>query len=142
MERTKFLCVSCPFGCSLTAEHEGGRLIAVSGNVCPMGERYAASEVSAPVRPFTSTVRVEGGTLPRCPVRSRSPLPLSLIFAVKREIDKIVVTPPIEIGRTIIKNVLETGVDIIASRSISPQAGRPRFLIHCPSVFPCNISSK
>ncbi|MDR0653574.1 MAG: DUF1667 domain-containing protein [Synergistaceae bacterium] len=53
---------------------------------------------------------------PCCPVRSRSPLPL--IFAVKREIDKIVVTPPIEIGRTIIKNVLETGVDIIASRSV------------------------
>ena len=120
MERMKFLCVSCPLGCSMTAEHEAGRLIAVSGNACPAGERYAASEVSAPVRSFTSTARVYGGALPRCPVRSRSPLPLKDIFAVKEEIDKIALTPPIEIGQTIIKNVLETGVDIIATRSIQP----------------------
>jgi CxxC motif-containing protein len=117
----KFLCVSCPFGCSLTAEHDGGKLTSVSGNACAMGERYAASEVSAPVRYFTSTVRTAEGTLPRCPVRSRSPLPLSLIFAVKREIDGIEVKPPVEIGQTIIKNVLETGVDIIASRPIPPE---------------------
>jgi CxxC motif-containing protein len=85
-----------------------------------MGERYAASEISAPVRSFTSTVRTDGGTLPCCPVRSRSPLPLPVILAVKDEIDKISVKPPIEIGQTIIKNVLKTGVDIIASRSIPP----------------------
>jgi CxxC motif-containing protein len=119
MERMKFLCVSCPFGCSLTAEHEGGKLVSVSGNACPTGERYAASEVSLPVRSFTSTVRVDGGTLPRCPVRSRSPVPLSLIFAVKAETDRVTVKPPIEIGQTVIKNVLETGVDIIASRSMN-----------------------
>jgi CxxC motif-containing protein len=41
---------------------------------------------------------------------------------VKEEIDGITVKPPIEIGQTIIKNVLETGVDIIASRSILPEA--------------------
>ena len=126
MEQAKFLCVSCPFGCSLTAEHEGGRLIAVSGNACPTGERYAASEISAPVRSFTSTVRVYGGASPRCPVRSRSPLPMKDIFAVKYEIDKIAVTSPIEIGQTIIKNVLETGVDIIASRSVQPEPGTPK----------------
>ncbi|MDR1132724.1 MAG: DUF1667 domain-containing protein [Synergistaceae bacterium] len=118
MERMKFLCVSCPFGCFLTAEHEGGKLTGVSGNACPAGERYAAREVSGPVRSFTTTARVDGGMLPRCPVRSRSPLPLSDFFAVKREIDGITLKPPVEIGQTIIKNVLETGVDIIASRSI------------------------
>ena len=134
MERTKFLCVSCPFGCSLTAEHASGRLVGVSGNACPAGERYAAGEVSAPVRSFTSTVRVDGGTLPRCPVRSRSPLPLSVIFAVKGEIDKIVLTPPIEIGRTVIKNVLETGVDIIASRSFPPARGTSKPADFDPAV--------
>ncbi|MDR1979541.1 MAG: DUF1667 domain-containing protein [Synergistaceae bacterium] len=114
----KFLCVSCPVGCSLTVTTEGTQVLSVEGNSCPLGEKYARSEVANPVRTFTSTVRVRGGSLPVCPVRSRTPLPLSKVFEAAREIAALTVDAPIEIGATLIKNVCESGSDIVASRSL------------------------
>ncbi|MDR1966014.1 MAG: DUF1667 domain-containing protein [Synergistaceae bacterium] len=114
----KFLCVSCPVGCSLSVTVEGTKVISVEGNTCPLGEKYAHSEVANPVRTFTSTVRVRGGSLPVCPVRSKTPLPLSRVFDVTREVAKLTAEPPIEVGSTLIENVCGTGVDIVASRSL------------------------
>ncbi|MDR3281337.1 MAG: DUF1667 domain-containing protein [Synergistaceae bacterium] len=114
----KFLCVSCPVGCSLVVTVKGTEVVNVEGNTCPLGVKYAHSEVSNPVRTFTSTVRVEGGSLPVCPVRSKTPLPLTKMFDVTREVAKITASPPIEIGQVLIENVSGTGVDIVASRSL------------------------
>ncbi|MDR1379762.1 MAG: DUF1667 domain-containing protein [Synergistaceae bacterium] len=114
----KFLCVSCPVGCSLSVTVEGAEVLSVEGNTCPLGEKYARSEVANPVRTFTSTVRVNGGLLPLCPTRSKTPLPLSKVFDVAREVAQLTVDAPIEIGATLIKNVCGTGSDIVASRSL------------------------
>ncbi|MDR2780633.1 MAG: DUF1667 domain-containing protein [Synergistaceae bacterium] len=114
----KFLCVSCPVGCPLTVTLDDGVILSIEGNTCPLGEKYARTEVTNPVRTFTSTVRTDGGSLPVCPVRSRTPLPLSKIFDVAREVAKLNVRPPIEVGQTLIENVCGTGCDIIASRPL------------------------
>jgi CxxC motif-containing protein len=115
-EVKKFLCVSCPVGCPLTVTLEDGAILSIEGNTCPLGEKYARNEVINPVRTFTSTVRVDGGSLPVCPVRSRTPLPLSRIFDVAREVARLSVSPPVEVGQTLIENVCGTGSDIVASR--------------------------
>jgi CxxC motif-containing protein len=115
-EVKKFLCVSCPVGCPLTVTLEDGAILTIEGNTCPLGEKYARNEVINPVRTFTSTVRVDGGSLPVCPVRSRTPLPLSKVFDVAGVVAKLVVKPPIEVGQTLIENVCGTGSDIVASR--------------------------
>jgi CxxC motif-containing protein len=117
-EERKFLCVSCPVGCSLVVTVEGTEALSVEGNSCPLGVKYARSEVANPVRTFTSTVRVRGGVLPVCPVRSRTPLPLSAVFDVTRAIAGMEVKAPVAIGQTLIENVCGAGSDIVASRSL------------------------
>jgi CxxC motif-containing protein len=117
-ETRKFLCVSCPVGCSLTVAVKGTEVLSVEGNSCPLGLKYAKSEVTNPVRTFTSTVRVRGGSLPVCPVRSRAPLPLSKVFMVTREVAKVTVDAPVAIGQALIRDVCGTGTDIVATRSL------------------------
>jgi CxxC motif-containing protein len=97
---------------------EGTNVMAVEGNTCPLGEKYARGEVINPVRTFTSTVRMTGGTLPRCPVRSDAPLPLSKVFEAAEEVAKLTVTAPVEIGQAILKDVCGTGRNIVSSRSL------------------------
>ncbi|MDR1943994.1 MAG: DUF1667 domain-containing protein [Synergistaceae bacterium] len=118
-ETKKFLCVSCPVGCLLKVTVRGKEVLSVEDNGCPLGVKYARNEVANPVRTFTSTVRVNGGSLPVCPVRSRTPLPLSKVFSVTREVAKVTALAPISIGQVLIEDVCGTGVDIIASRSLT-----------------------
>jgi CxxC motif-containing protein len=118
VEVRKMICVSCPVGCTLSVTLEGAEVVKVEGNQCPRGETYAVAEVRNPVRVFTSTVRVEGGALPVCPVRSRRPIPLDKVFDVARELARVKLVAPVEIGQVIIADVCGTGVDIVASRSL------------------------
>lgn len=118
-ETRKFLCVSCPVGCALSVEADGARVFSVSGNQCPLGEKYAHSEVANPVRVFTSTVRTACARLPVCPVRSNVPIPLPKMAAVSREVAKITITAPVRIGQVVIENVCGTGADIVASREMA-----------------------
>lgn len=117
-ETKRFLCVSCPVGCALTVEVEGTRVLSVEGNTCPRGVAYAEAEVSNPLRVFASTVRVEGGALSVCPVRSRAPLPLVKVFDVARELARVILPAPVRIGQVILPDVCGTGVDLVASRSL------------------------
>ena len=114
-----FICVACPVGCALTATVCGTEVLQLEGNICPRGAAYARDEVANPMRTFTSTVRVKGGVLPVCPVRSRTPLPLEKVFDVTGEIAKISLSAPVTIGQVLIENVCGTGVDIVACRSLS-----------------------
>ena len=117
-ETRKFLCVSCPVGCALTVVLDGTKLLEVEGNVCARGVEYAKNEAVNPTRIFTSTVRVRGASLPVCPVRSRKPLPLREVFRVSREVAKLTLDAPLEIGQVIIEDVCGSGVDIVASRTL------------------------
>ncbi|MCL2009974.1 MAG: DUF1667 domain-containing protein [Synergistaceae bacterium] len=122
-ETKKFICVACPVGCALTATIDGTEVLELEGNTCPRGVTYARDEVANPMRTFTSTVRVGGGALPVCPVRSRTPLPLKKVFDVTKEVAKVSLPAPITIGQVIIENICGTGTDIIACRSLGV---RPR----------------
>jgi CxxC motif-containing protein len=96
----------------------GKEVLSVEGNSCPLGVKYARNEVVNPVRTFTSTVRVRGASLPVCPVRSSTPLPLAKVGDVTRELAAAEASAPISIGQVIIKDICGTGTDIIASRSL------------------------
>lgn len=113
------ICVNCPVGCDIRVTVLDGDVIAVDGNTCPRALAFARKEVSNPERVFATTVRVEGGKLPVCPVRSRGPVPKSRVFDISREVARQVVKAPIEIGQVILADVCGTGVDIIASRSLN-----------------------
>lgn len=117
MEPKKLTCIVCPRGCQVTVSKIGEEF-KIEGNRCKRGIPYAISEVTNPVRKITSTVRVKNAKFNRLPVITDREIPKGLIFDIMREIDRVEVTAPVKYGDVIIENVLNTGANIIASRSL------------------------
>ena len=67
------ICICCPCGCHLQVDPEND--YNVTGNACPNGAAYGREELTHPTRIITSTVRVEGGLYPRCPVKTAQAVP-------------------------------------------------------------------
>ncbi|WP_294349383.1 DUF1667 domain-containing protein [uncultured Clostridium sp.] len=68
---------------------------------------------------FTSLVRIKGDTKNKVvPVKSSEEVDRSLFLEFSKVIGRIYVSTPINIGDTICKNILNTGVDIICTRKI------------------------
>ena len=109
------ICIVCPKGCHLSVDEN----MNVSGNSCKRGEMYAKAELTHPTRMITSTVRINNGELDRLPVVTSSPIPKEKIFDCMAEINKAVVDAPINIKDVVIKNILNLGVDIIATRNVN-----------------------
>ena len=68
--------------------------------------------------PLTSTIVVLEGDKPRVSVKTKSNIPKSRIVDCMKEIDSARVKAPVKIGDILIKNVCDTGVDIVATRNI------------------------
>ena len=111
----ELICITCPRGCHLKVDDN----MNVTGNFCPRGAKYAVSELTHPVRTLTSTVKVDSKESPRCPVKSKDPLPKETIFKAMEEINKVTLSLPVQIGDVVIANVCGTGVDIVATKNIS-----------------------
>lgn len=109
-------CTACPLGCAITVElNEDGAILSVSGNTCKRGDAYARTEVLAPTRTLTTTVRLTGGSRPVLPVKSASPLPKQMLFDCMKVLNHITVSAPVKIGDVIVPNILDSGIDIVAS---------------------------
>lgn len=111
----ELVCVACPLGCGISVELDDGKVVSVTGNTCPRGKAYAETECTNPTRMITSTVRVNGGRLAMVPVKTSVPIPKGAMFDVMKEINKVRVDAPVMVGQVLIKNVLGTGADIIAT---------------------------
>ena len=107
-------CIVCPRGCRLTIDDE----LNVTGNSCPRGAQYAKDELTNPKRMITSFVRVKNRENTVVSVKTSTSIPKGMIFDVMNEIDKVRVSAPIKIGDIAIKNVLNTGADIIITKNI------------------------
>ncbi len=116
-EVRNLICISCPMGCNLTVTRDGDN-ITVTGNTCKNGEIYGIEEVTNPKRVIPTTVVCNGGKLKRLPVKTADAVPKSMIFDIMKEINKVSVDAPVEVGQVIIPNVLDTGVDVVATRTM------------------------
>lgn len=111
------ICIECPIGCNIKiVKDEDGYKI--SGNSCKRGYEYAVREMEDPKRVLTTTVKLNNSYLKRLPVRSSSEIPKRLIFECMNILKDIEVSAPIRAGQVIVENILNTGADIIASRSV------------------------
>jgi len=113
------ICIVCPKGCHLqvskdekTGEYE------VKGATCERGIEYGINEVTNPVRVLTSTVRITGSSLARCPVRTDGSIPKARIFDCMEEINRVDLKVPVKVGDVVIEDIAGTGVDLIATRSV------------------------
>jgi CxxC motif-containing protein len=101
---------------------EGKEVTEVKGNKCKEGIEYARQEVFSPERILTSTVKTGNPEAPLLPVRSDKPLPKEKLEESMEVIAKHTVSYPIQLGEVIISNILNTGINIIASRSMSEKS--------------------
>ena len=119
MERKELICIGCPLGCNLTVEMDGGQVVSVNGNTCKRGDDYGRKELTDPRRIVTSTVPVAGGNLPVVSVKTASDIPKGKIRECLCALKGVTLTAPVQIGDVIVENVADTGVDVIATKSIS-----------------------
>ncbi|MCE5255282.1 MAG: DUF1667 domain-containing protein [Spirochaetaceae bacterium] len=136
---SEMICITCPMGCHLHIERISENEITVSGNRCPRGEQYAKEEILSPRRVVTATCAIEpesgAGSQPdqglapdqalsnlyrprRVPVRTTKAFPkeripelLALLYSIKLKL-------PIEGGCVVLQNALDTGIDVVATRTM------------------------
>lgn len=113
----ELVCIVCPRGCTMQISGEGEN-IKVTGNTCKRGEAFAVSEMTEPKRTICTTVRTSFKAVPVLPVRVSADIPKDRIFDVMQEINKVNLTEKIGRGDVVIKNVLNLGVDVIATSDI------------------------
>lgn len=117
MERN-MTCISCPIGCYLTVTLADGMVTNVAGNNCPRGKTYAEKECTNPVRMVTSTVRLYGSDLNVLPVKTKEAIPKDKIFACVQQLAAVEVNAPVAVGDVVVENICNTGVDIVATRTV------------------------
>lgn len=104
----QMICIMCPMGCNLTVKVQGEN-VEVSGNGCNRGVVFAKEEISCPKRTVTTTVKTKEG-VKAC--KTTQPIPKGLMFDCIKEIEKLRLDS-VKYGDIIIKNVLNTGSDVI-----------------------------
>ena len=126
IETLQFHCTTCPSECLLTVEVErdaDGAVVevhSVTGNSCPRGDKFAHQELSCPMRVLTTTVAVSGGDEALLPVRTAEAIPLALHAQAMDLIRGLAVDAPIRMGDIVLPNLLNTGIDLIASMDVDP----------------------
>lgn len=125
-ETLRFNCTTCPSECLLTVKvvrDANGAVVevrSITGNSCPRGDKFARQELTCPVRVLTTTVAVSGGDEALLPVRTAEAIPLALYTQAMDLIQGLVVDAPIRMGDVVLPNLLNTGIDLIASMDIDP----------------------
>lgn len=117
----EIVCIECPNGCRIqSAPSESGPQF--SGYHCKRGLDYAKSEVTCPMRTLTTSVRTVFPDSPVISVRTESKIEKSKIPDVIGALSRTVVTQRIQIGDIVVKNVSNTGVNVIctSNRLVQP----------------------
>lgn len=92
--------------------------MSISGNECKRGEIFVQNELINPLRIVTSTVRIERGEIPLCPVKTSCAIPKAEIFECIKEIGYHIIAAPVFHGEVVIKNVCGWGIDVLSTRTI------------------------
>jgi len=116
-KKTSILCIRCPKGCELKVSNNK-KDIKVEGNECRIGLEYAIEEIKNPVRIVASTISILNSNYPRLPVRTKDTIPKNKIKKVIETIRGVTIKAPIKQGQIIIKNIANTGSDLIAERDM------------------------
>lgn len=111
-------CISCPLGCELKVDISREGVVTVTGNTCPRGAAYGKEEVTNPKRTLTSTVRIRDRRNQVVSVKTSSHIPKDKIMDVMKQLAGTWAVAPVHIGDVILENPGDTGVDIVATRTV------------------------
>ncbi|MCQ2552727.1 MAG: FAD-dependent oxidoreductase [Clostridia bacterium] len=106
------VCITCPKGCRIMISPTGE----ITGNSCKRGLEYTQKELTAPERTITSSVKMIGSSdAARCPVRTSKAIPKEKIAELADYLKTVEISAPVKVGDIIVKNVIGTDADIIAT---------------------------
>ena len=117
-DEKEITCIVCPIGCKISVRTDGKHFEVCKGNKCKKGIDYAKSEALDPRRMLTSSVLVKNGEWPLVSVKSSKPIPKKDIFRVLKKIKETKVEAPVKLGQSVIKNVANTNINIISTKSV------------------------
>jgi len=112
------VCILCPVGCRIIVETEDGEVVRIDNAGCERGKDYSLQEIRSPVRDFFTTIRVADGKPPLVSVRSTKPIPRNMLILCAAELAKRIIQAPVKIGDIIVENIMNLGVDIIATKDV------------------------
>ena len=112
------ICIVCPNGCKLHGEMNSEGELVVTGNKCVRGEAFVGSELTAPTRSVTTTVKTKFDQMPYLPVRTDGEIPKSAINDAIKELAAYRLERQVRCGDIILENVANTGVNVIATADI------------------------
>jgi len=110
-------CIMCPIGCELLVEKQDSHL-SITGHKCDKGLEFAREEILDPQRNLATSIPIHGKDFKMLSIRLSKRVPRPKLFAILQEIATLRPTPPIKRGQVLIKNVLQTGADVIATRTV------------------------
>ena len=114
----ELICTICPIGCHVIAEYDDDKLLSVRGNQCKRGPEYAEKEIFRPERMVTTTMRIHRAAVPLLPVRTAGAVAKSKTQDIVREISGRTATAPVRAGDVLIRDILGTRVDVVATRTL------------------------
>ena len=114
----KIICITCPKGCTLQVTHDGKTVLDVK-NGCSRGQKYVQRELVDPRRMVATTVSIKNARHPLLPVYTSEPFPKPRISELLKTIRQVKVQAPVKMGDIVLENALDTGIDIIASRTFN-----------------------
>lgn len=117
----ELICIRCPIGCRMEIKVNENGNFDITGNSCNRGAEYAKKELTNPTRMVTSTVRVIGGQQKVVPIKTKEDIPKEKIVRCMHALKDMEVAAPICIGEVILKNVADTGVDIVATKHVEQE---------------------
>lgn len=119
MKKKEITCIVCPLSCKIKIKKGKNSSLSFIGQTCKKGRDYARTEYTHPCRYLTTTIRIKNTKIPLLPVRSSQPLPKENLFPALNILKNKIAAAPIKCGEIIIKNILDTKIDIVATRSLS-----------------------
>ena len=114
----RLTCVLCPVGCELEVRRDEAGELDVRGNQCDKGAPFAVEEILHPKRNLATSIPVRGTASKMVSVRLSGPVPREMIFPILAEIARLRPEAPFSRGQVLITDVLGTGVDVIATRTV------------------------
>ena len=114
--KKELICIVCPMGCHLEVDVDND--YAVTGNECKRGIAYGKKELTNPTRTITSTVKIKGGIYSRIPIKTDKEISKNLVFEVMKLLEDVELVAPVKIGDIVLRNILNTDVNIVTTRSM------------------------
>jgi len=117
-EKKHFVCVVCPVGCEIDVVHDGAKIMSMEGNKCEKSEEFVTQELIEPMRILTTTVRIQGSRWPVVPVRTDKAVPKRLFPRIMKQLRRVKLQAPVNMLDVVVRDVLRTGANIIATRTM------------------------